>query len=120
MLLAGLSLSALLLLARLVLAALLRVALLLLPARILLLVRHWDVLHGFNKPPISRRLTRQAWRSSYRGDRKFRQSADKSREKSTQSARLCRNSCQFIRPAMSTRQSRLPRRVRLLRLDWGF
>jgi hypothetical protein len=51
MLLTGLSLSALLLLARLVLTALLRVALLLLPARILLLVRHWDVLHGLNSPP---------------------------------------------------------------------
>jgi hypothetical protein len=51
MLLTGLSLSALLLLARLVLAALLGVALLLLPARILLLIRHWDVLHRFLKAP---------------------------------------------------------------------
>jgi hypothetical protein len=54
MLLTGLSLSALLLLARLVLAALLRVALLLLPARILLLIRHWNVLHGLSCPPCAR------------------------------------------------------------------
>jgi 4-hydroxybenzoate polyprenyltransferase len=51
MLLTGLSLSALLLLARLVLAALLGITLLLLPARILLLIRHWDVLHKVLKSP---------------------------------------------------------------------
>ena len=50
MLLIGLSLSALLLLAGLVLTALLGIALLLLPARILLLVRHWDVLHRLKAP----------------------------------------------------------------------
>jgi hypothetical protein len=52
MLLTGLSLSALLLLAGLLLPALLRVALLVLRvARILLLVRHWDVLHVVLEAP---------------------------------------------------------------------
>jgi hypothetical protein len=64
MLLTGFSLSALLLLARLLLAALLGIALLVLPARILLLIRHWDVLHWFWKPPMRLRVTRYTWRSS--------------------------------------------------------
>ena len=53
MLLTGLALSALLLLAGLTLPALLRIALLVLRvARVLLFVRHFDVLHtGFRKPP---------------------------------------------------------------------
>jgi len=52
MLLTGLSLSALLLLAGLTLTALLRVVLLLLRvARILLFVRHWDVLHVVLEAP---------------------------------------------------------------------
>jgi hypothetical protein len=51
MLLTGLSLSALLLLAGLALAALLGIALLLLVARILLFVRHVDVLHQFSEAP---------------------------------------------------------------------
>jgi hypothetical protein len=51
MLLTGLSLSALLLLAGLALPTLLRITLLLL-ARILLFVRHVDVLHEFRKPPV--------------------------------------------------------------------
>ncbi|MGA8654203.1 MAG: hypothetical protein WB677_26895, partial [Xanthobacteraceae bacterium] len=52
MLLTGLSLSALLLLAGLTLTALLRVILLLLRvARILLFVRHWDVLHVVLEAP---------------------------------------------------------------------
>jgi hypothetical protein len=64
MLLAGLSLSALLLLARLILTALLGIALLvLLPTRILLLIRHWNVLHRL-KAPLSTRLTPYTWRSS--------------------------------------------------------
>ena len=53
MLLTGLSLSALLLLAGLALPTLLRITLLLL-ARILLFVRHVDVLHKFRKPPVRR------------------------------------------------------------------
>src|SRR5215469_6455026 len=54
MLLTGLALSALLLLAGLALPALLRIALLVLRvARVLLFVRHFDVLHtGFRKPPV--------------------------------------------------------------------
>jgi hypothetical protein len=53
MLLTGLSLSALLLLAGLALPTLLRITLLLLLlARILLFVRHVDVLHKFRKPPV--------------------------------------------------------------------
>jgi len=51
MLLTGLSLSALLL-AGLALPTLLRITLLLLLARILLFVRHVDVLHEFRKPPV--------------------------------------------------------------------
>jgi hypothetical protein len=57
---AGLALAALLLLtglllAGLLLAALLRIALLLLRvARVLLFVRHRDVLHCFRKPPVQR------------------------------------------------------------------
>ena len=54
MLLTGLSLSALLLLAGLALPTLLRITLLLLLARILLFVRHVDVLHKFRKPPVRR------------------------------------------------------------------
>ena len=50
---AGLALAALLLLTGLLLPALLRIALLLLRvARILLFIRHRDVLHGFWKPPV--------------------------------------------------------------------
>jgi hypothetical protein len=55
MLLTGLSLSALLLLAGLALPTLLRITLLLLLARILLFVRHVDVLHKFGKPPRTTR-----------------------------------------------------------------
>jgi hypothetical protein len=51
MLLTGLALAALLLLAGFGLAALLRIILLLLLARILLFVRHWDVLHGLLEAP---------------------------------------------------------------------
>jgi 4-hydroxybenzoate polyprenyltransferase len=51
MLLTGLALAALLLLAGFVLAALLRILLLLLLARILLFVRHWDVLHRLSEAP---------------------------------------------------------------------
>jgi hypothetical protein len=54
MLLTGLSLPALLLLAGLALPTLLGIALLLLLARILLLIRHVDVLHKFRKPPVRR------------------------------------------------------------------
>jgi hypothetical protein len=50
MLLTGLALAALLLLAGFALAAL-RIILLLLLARILLFVRHWDVLHGLLEAP---------------------------------------------------------------------
>jgi len=51
MLLTGLALSALLLLAGLALPTLLGITLLLLVARILLLVRHVDVLHRFQEAP---------------------------------------------------------------------
>jgi hypothetical protein len=71
---AGLALAALLLLAWLLLtwlllAALLRIALLLLRValRILLLVRHWDALHGFWKPPVPPAITRERrWRFLFR------------------------------------------------------
>jgi hypothetical protein len=52
MLLTGLLLAALLLLAGLALPTLLRIALLLLLTRILLLIRHVDVLHQLRKPPV--------------------------------------------------------------------
>jgi hypothetical protein len=64
MLLTGLALSALLLLAGLLLPALLGITLLLLLARIPLLIRHWNVLHGFGSPPFPPTLTPQMWRSS--------------------------------------------------------
>ena len=57
MLLTGLSLSALLLLAGLALPTLLQITLLLLLARILLFVRHVDVLHKFRKPPYDKTIT---------------------------------------------------------------
>ena len=63
MLFTGLALSGLLLLAGLALPTLLRINLLLLVARILLLVRHVDVLHLFRKPPVRRddNLREVAW-----------------------------------------------------------
>ena len=51
LLLAGLALTTLLLLTGLVLAALLRIALLLLALRILLFIRHWDVLSSDEADP---------------------------------------------------------------------
>jgi hypothetical protein len=57
---AGLALAALLLLTGLLLPALLRIALLLLRvARILLFIRHRDVLHCFRSPPSNAMTTRQ-------------------------------------------------------------
>jgi hypothetical protein len=52
MLFTGLALAALLTLAGLALPTLLRIALLLLVARVLLFVRHVDVLHQLRKPPV--------------------------------------------------------------------
>jgi hypothetical protein len=73
MLLTGLALSALLLLAGLALPALLRIALLVLRvARVLLFVRHFDVLHtGFGSPPSRPRITPKPWSGSYRRGRDF-------------------------------------------------
>jgi hypothetical protein len=64
MLFTGLALSALLLLAGLALPTLLGITLLLLVARILLLVRHVDVLHLFRKPPVRLTITSERWRGS--------------------------------------------------------
>jgi hypothetical protein len=84
MLLTGLALSALLLLAGLALPTLLWIALLLLLARILLLVRHVDVLHWVSgSPPYDTRITLQAWRGSYRYCSNFRQQLVKSQENPT-------------------------------------
>ena len=83
MLLTGLSLSALLLLAGLALPTLLRITLLLL-ARILLFVRHVDVLHKFRKPPYDETITLEAWRGSYRRCSDFRQRIGKSKENAAQ------------------------------------
>jgi hypothetical protein len=81
MLLTGLPMSALLLLAGLALPTLLRIALLLLLARILLLVRHVDVLHWVSgSPPYDVTITPQAWRGSYRHCSNFRQQLVKSQE----------------------------------------
>ena len=86
MLLTGLPVSALLLLAglalatllRLALPTLLRISLLLLLARILLFIRHWDVLHRFSgSPPTGATITSQAWRGSYRHGSNFRQQLGK-------------------------------------------
>jgi hypothetical protein len=74
MLRTGLPLSALLLLAGLALPTLLRITLLLLLARILLFVRHVDVLHQvFGSPPSDPTITPQAWRGSYRRCSNFQQ-----------------------------------------------
>jgi hypothetical protein len=74
MLLTGLPVSALLLLAGLALPTLLRITLLLLLARILLFVRHVDVLHQvFGSPPSDVTITLQAWRGSYRHCSNFQQ-----------------------------------------------
>jgi hypothetical protein len=84
MLLTGLSLSALLLLAGLTLPTLLRITLLLLLARILLFVRHIDMLHKFRKPPYDETITLEAWRGSYRRCSDFRQRIGKSKENAAQ------------------------------------
>jgi hypothetical protein len=85
MLLTGLSLSALLLLAGLALPTLLRITLLLLLlARILLFVRHVDVLQSFESPPYDKTITLEAWRGSYRRCSDFRQRIGKSKENAAQ------------------------------------
>jgi hypothetical protein len=82
--LSGFLLAALLLLAGLALPTLLRITLLLLLARILLFVRHVDVLHNFRKPPYDKTITLEAWRGSYRRCSDFRQRIGKSQENAAQ------------------------------------
>ena len=79
MLLTGLALPALLLLARLALSALLRIALLVLRvARVLLFVRHFDVLHTVSEAPRPvERITPKPWSGSYRRRRDFSQTSVK-------------------------------------------
>jgi hypothetical protein len=62
--LSGLLLAALMLFTGLALPTLLGITLLLLVARILLLVRHVDVLHLFRKPPYDVTITSERWRGS--------------------------------------------------------
>jgi hypothetical protein len=76
-LLTGLSLPALLLLTGLALPTLLRITLLLLVARVLLLVRHIDVLHSFGSPPSQPKITPEPWSGSYRRRHDFPQITEK-------------------------------------------